>query len=212
MLKIYAEIIADFSNIILGLNIIIYSIRCRSKTLAYKIFIFYLIFSLIIQLWSSYLASRYENNLYLSHYYFTGQLAILSLFYYKLLKSNLKKIIPFLGTFVFVILGFSFFFKPELYNQFFLFEIVLSSLPVVLYSLFYFFESFGDENKKFLIINSGVFIYLLCSTIIFSSGNLINGLISDSTSIMLWFINIILYLIYQILIFIEWYKNFRIKL
>ena len=203
------EFIADFGNILLAINFLLYFIRYRNKTIAYKIFTIYLFFILFIQLFSGYLSDQKINNLYLSHYYFIGQFLFLSFFYYKMLKSNFRKTIPILSLIILSILFFKFYTIPNLYYQFYLFEVVLCSIPIGIYSVFYFLECFGIANKKFLILNSGIFIYLISSTLIFSAGNLINGLNSDFKSRMVWALNIILYLTYQVLVFIEWYKNFR---
>lgn len=200
----------------LAINLFLFSISFRKQnSKAYRVIVYYLLLTLIIQLLSAMIA--YSNktinngdNLFLSHFYFIGQFILLSLFYFHLLKMKiLKKTLLFITLGVTFLLCYIFIDNPNIFFQFSLTEIVACSLPIVLYSLFYFFESFGVENKKYLILNSGIFIYLLCSTLIFSSGNLINGISNLLTAKMVWTINVSLYLVYQTLIFIEWYKNFR---
>ena len=147
------------------------------------------------------------HNLFLSHYYFIGQFIFLSFFYYLLLnKIIFKKIIVIVLSIVVTIIGVQYFNIPELYYTFNLWEIVLSFTPIVIYSLFYFYESFGVENKRYLILSSGVFFYLLSSILIFSAGNLIN---LSNLPFTIWNINTFLYITFQLLVFIEWYRNFR---
>ena len=200
----------------LAINLFLFSISFRKQnSKAYRVIVYYLLLTLIIQLLSAMIA--YSNktinngdNLFLSHFYFIGQFILLSLFYFHLLKMKiLKKTLLLITLGVTFLLCYIFIDNHNIFFQFSLTEIVACSLPIVLYSLFYFFESFGVENKKYLILNSGIFIYLLCSTLIFSSGNLINGISNLLTAKMVWTINVSLYLVYQTLIFIEWYKNFR---
>ena len=193
----------------LGLNTILFFQSYRVYSVAFKIFCFYLLYCSIIQILTVYFKYEFKSNLFLSHYYFIGQFVLLSLFYRKIiLKKRWKDLISVLSVIILIYLSINFIREPSLYNTFYLTEIVLCSLPLVFYSILYFTESFGVENKQFLIINSGVFLYLLCSTLIFASGNLMPNLPKDVNRLV-WIFNVSFYLIYQILVFIEWYKNFR---
>lgn len=195
----------------LGINTILFFKSYRKNSVAFKILCVYLLYCSIIQITTAYFKHKYGSNLFLSHYYFIGQFILLSLFYRKIiLKKRWRDLISVFTLGILMYLAISFIRKPSLYNAFYLTEIVLCSLSLVFYSILYFMESFGVENKKYLIINSGVFIYLLCSTLLFSSGNLMSNL-PDNINIIVWVFNVSFYLIYQILIFIEWYKNFRKK-
>ena len=194
---------------ILFINLLLYLKSYRNKTIAFKVIIGYLSYTFVIQMIAHLLARNNITNIFLSHYYFIGQFIFLSFFYYKILNNPIfKKIIIALFFIVVTVIGVLYFNKPELYFTFNLWEVVFSFTPIILYSLFYFYESFGIEDKKFLILNSGVFFYLLSATLIFSAGNLINS--SDASfSIPTWALNAFLYVIYQLLIFVEWYRNFR---
>ncbi|AUC85947.1 hypothetical protein CW731_11885 [Polaribacter sp. ALD11] len=158
----------------------------------------------------SYLSRQQISNLFLSHYYFVGQFLFLSFFYKSILKSKIKKrlinlflfIIPFLIIIIYYI-------NPLDYFKFNLTEVIITSLPLVFYSILFFSENL-NATKKFIYLNSGVFIYLISSTFLFSVGNLINGSTSEhSFKNYIWLLNAFIYLVYQILIFTEWYKNFR---
>ena len=190
------------------LNSILYFKSYQKNLIAFKVFSFYLFIILIIQVISSYLQEQELDNLYLSHYYFIIQFLFLSFFYSKLIKQI--TLIKVLTVIVIISIIIQFYISPEIYFTFNLFEIIICSLPIVLYSFLFLIQNIDKENKDFLYINSGIFIYILSSTLIFSSGNLMPNL-SKSVNSIIWTVNVFLYLVYQILIFVDWYKNFRPK-
>lgn len=196
--------------IVLGLNVIVFFKNYRKNLVAFKIFFFYLLFCAIIQSVTEYFFFIKQNNLFLSHYYFIGQFLFLSFFYKSLLKSKLKKnVISLFLILVPLSIIFIYYLNPEYYYTFNLLEVITTSLPLILFAVFYFLESY-DSKKEFIYINSGIFIYLISSTFIFSVGNFIN--LSNSDHMFkkyIWILNAFVYLIYQILIFIDWYRNFR---
>ena len=210
----YNDLFVYTGYLFLFINLIIYSKSFRINSKTFRFIIYYVILTSIIQLLSAIIAESNKtinngNNLFLSHYYFIGQLILLSFFYYKIIKSKIKRLVILsFSTIVIFFLLITFITNSKLYLTFYLPEAVLCSLAVVLYSIFYFIESFGIQNQKFLIFNSGVFIYLLSSTLIFSSGNLLNN-VSDEMYAFVWTLHAFLYVIFQVLIFFEWYKNFR---
>ena len=194
----------------LGLNTLLYFKSYRLKSMAFKIICYYLFFCLIIQLRVEYLSSQRISNLYLSHYYFIGQFFFLSFFYKEILKSKIKKKIINLFLVIITILVTLIYLKnPQDYFKFNLIEVIITSLPIIFFSILFFSENL-NATKRFIYLNSGVLIYLISSTFLFSVGNLINASSSESyIKKYVWTLNAFLYLIYQILIFIEWYKNFR---
>ena len=200
------DIISYLGIAILVLNSILFFISYQKNLVAFKIFSIYLFIILIIQIISSYLQEYNLDNLYLSHYYFIIQFLFLSFFYTKLIKQI--TLIKILTSIIFILLTLQFSIYPEVYFTFNLIEITICSIPLVIYSFLFFIQNIEVENKNFIYINSGIFIYILCSTLIFLSGNLMPKLPNSVNSI-IWTVNVLLYLIYQILIFIEWYKNIR---
>jgi len=117
-----------------------------------------------------------------------------------------KKIITF-GLFIVLIsLGIYYIIYPSNYYKFNIFEIIITSVPLLVYSFFFFIQKIEDADKKYIYIVSGFFLYLLCSTLLFTTGN-----IKAEIKKIIWHTNAILYMVYQVLIFIEWYKNFRKK-
>ena len=199
------NILSRTSNLILAINIILYFKCYRKNSIAFKVFTNYLLFIFIMELVSGYLRLNKENNLYLSHYYFIGQFIFLSLFYLFLEKKRLLKngirIILLLSL---VSIGIYYLKNPKAYFSFNLFEIAITSIPLILFSFYFFIKKIDSDNHKFIYLNAGFFLYISCSTLLFSAGN-----ISSSIKNIIWYSNVILYLVYQILVFVEWYKNFR---
>ncbi|KGL61987.1 hypothetical protein [Polaribacter sp. Hel1_85] len=207
----FQTIIIYLGYFILAINTLIYLKSYRKNTIAFKIISFYLLFSLILQLRVEYLKIGKEHNLFLSHFYFIGQFILLSLLYKNLLKKKLHKLILKI-TFVIILLVLSiqYYRNPALYDRFNLLEIVICSIPLIFYAFLYFILNIDSGKKDFIYLNSGVFIYLLSSTLLFVAGNYVSSSVSFWNRF-IWSFNAFLYLIYQILIFVDWYKNFRPK-
>ena len=204
----YNPTVVYLGYIFLAINTIFFFKNYRFGSIALKIFVFYLLFCFIIQCSSElliYLYSDNPDNLYLSHYYFIGQFIFLSFFFKSILKNSLIKM-SILVVLIFVIpsLTLFYFIFPENYTKFNIFEIIITSVPLVIWSLFFFIQKIGETNKKYIYINCGFFLYLVCSSLLFMSGN-----IKADLKEFIWYSNDVLYLTYQILIFVEWYKNFR---
>lgn len=199
------NIIADLGYIILILNTFLFFKSYRKKTVAFKIIAFYLLYILAIQLRMNYLFSLKESNLHLTHFYFIGQFLFLSFFFILEFKNKLlSKIIRIYLFMALFSLGVCYFVYPEFLTEHNIFEVVVTSIPLIAYSLIFLVKRIDSDNKKFLFFNSGLFLYITCSTLIFVAGSL-----KSDIKIYIWLFNAILYLIYQILVSIEWYKNFR---
>ncbi len=167
----------------------------------------YLTLCLVVQLYSRHLHDQGENNLYLSHYFFTGQFIFLNLFFLQILHlKKIKKLILFITITIPLSFIIYFFSNEEAYREWSELEIALTSIPLLIYSFYFFIKKIdNNKDKKYIYFNSGFFVYTLCSTLIFILGNI--G--SRELKLFVWDINQFLYLTFQILIFIEWYKNFR---
>jgi hypothetical protein len=167
----------------------------------------YLILCLFIQIFSDLLYDLRVNNLFLSHYFFVGQFLFLSLFFstlYNLKKiKNLNKVLTIVITIPFIIYLINF---PEALKRFNIFEIAITSIPLIIYSFFFFMRKLEDHKcKKYIYFNAGFFLYTLCSTLIFTLGNIGSG----ELKMYVWHFNTFLYIVFQILVFVEWFKNFR---
>lgn len=184
------------------INLILFMKGFSVKGKALQIFSVYLFFSfLMLVLHFGYWYYGIEN-LYQSHFQFFMQYVCLSLFYKQILsgKSQLKLLNRLLYA-VPILLLIQYAVSPSLFFKHNLLEIVLTNLILAAYSVMNFYN--GLNNKlKYPYINTGIFMYLTSSTLIFCAGNFIT--ISNATLKMLpWVINASLYLIFQMLILVE---------
>ncbi len=125
----------------------------------------------------------------------------------KLTKNKILKNIITVGLyFIPLSLVFFYFINFKDINKFFITEILLCNIPLLIFSFNFLVEKIDTQEKKFVYFNAGFFVYTLCSTLLFSVGNIKSEIIR-----FIWEFNVYLYLTYQILIFVEWYKNFRKK-
>ncbi|MEO8235630.1 MAG: hypothetical protein ABI549_09475 [Flavobacterium sp.] len=98
---------------------------------------------------------------------------------------------------------------PNSFFEFNLFEIFITSFPIIIYSTFFLYNSL-NEKKDFYYINLGILIYLFGSTVLFLVGNLVAKLDNNLNDIP-WILNSVLYIIYQLFILVEWKNNFSEK-
>jgi len=199
------NILINLGNFALAINAICYFKSYRKNSVAFRVFTFYLLFSVIIQGVYFILYTLKIENLFISHYYFIGQFILLSLFFQKTLNTTLKKkLISITLLIVLISLTFYYFIFPLEYYKFNIFEIIITSTPLMVYCFLFFIQRIEGKNNNFNYLISGFFIYLLCSTLLFTTGN-----ITSDIKKVIWYTNVILYIVYQVLIFVEWYKNFR---
>jgi len=179
-----------------------------SNNKAFKFFTIYLVTIAIIQFSLVFIVkTQLGSNIFLSHFYFMLQFVLLSLFYAELLKF--KWIIGVMG---FVLIGVTcqFIDDPSLFYRYNPTGFMVTQLLIVIYALLYFYKALSKKSA-FLIVNIGILFYLLSSALIFASGNLIFDVkIPEYVSAKLGDINIVLYLAFQCLIFVEWWKNYSV--
>ena len=197
------------TTLFLIFNTLFYLICFKKKKKVFRIFCLYLILMSGVQILSIFIGKvLHKPNLFLSHFYFISQFLILSFFYYHLLKS---KIVFLIIIPVFLFLGYQYLFDHSLVNKYNVIGIALTQLILMIYSILYLYRSLNGE-AEFLIVNIGLFLYLISSTLIFASGNLVfNEKISEALNFLLVNLKRILYFVFQILIFIEWRKNYYKK-
>lgn len=211
-MKLINSIFLYAGLILIFINALVYLIgyKQNKKALAYKYFSFYLFLSFLVSFASFFLAKLKMNNLYLSHVYFIGQFILLSLFYLSLFKKKQKKHVITVMLLICLMLVIQYGFKPSLFFQFNIFEIFITSLPIVTYAIIHLYNSLNNTNN-YLIINAGILIYITSSTLIFILGNYLSY--EDINSVVkrnIYLLNKILYVVYLILILLEWKKNFRL--
>jgi len=194
--------------IIINTFLYIRSYKTYKNELTYRLFSLYLLCSVVINIGVFVLAAYKEHNLFLSHYYFILQFVILSLFYRELFNTVQKRMVNILFIPVLVTLCIQFAISPELYFKFNTNEVFITCFPIVIYSVIHLYNSLS-KLSKYMYINAGILIYLTTSTLIFILGDYLSGSNSGAVN-NIWFINKVLYTIYLLLIFIEWWKNYRL--
>lgn len=205
------NIIDNFGLILLFINtlLFLFYIKSYKNNRSYLLFTAYLVIISVIQAWSFYYAyDGGRDNLFLSHYYFILQFVILSLFYKNLFLKQQKKYVSVTLVIILTILMVRYINEPSLYFKFDLVEIFICSLPIVIYSIIYLYNSL-NMSKGYLYINAGILLYLSTSTLIFILGNYLSTQDVSQEILGIWMINSFMYLIYLILISVEWFQNYR---
>jgi len=204
---LFYSAVVNIGFFLLAVNTILYLFYFRKGDAAWKIFAIYMVAMSIIQAVTSWMSSREMNNLFISHYYFILQFLFLSFFYLKIIDQQRQKKIIHIGLVACpVILGIHFASDPSLYFTFNLFEVFITSFLPIMYAMFHFYNILS-ESKRYYYINCGIFTYLFASTVLFMFGNLIITVDMEINNYT-WALNAIVYISYQIFIFIEWTKKY----
>ncbi len=163
---------------------------------------------LVIQLGSYLLAHNGINNLFLSHFYFGLQYVFLSFFFLSILTNDFqKKVVKFMLAFCLILFSIQYTIKPELFFKFNMLEIFVTSILVIIYATFHLYNLL-NERKKYYFITIGILIYLFGSTSVFLVGNLSILLSTKYEFASVWYLNVYLYVIYQLIIMYEWKVSF----
>lgn len=198
--------------ILLLANAVLFTVSFKhNKSSDYQCFMIYMWCMVLVEIFVYSLFFQGINNLFLSHIYFILQFILLSLFYIKiLLPNNVKTILKILLITTPVIMVLQYVLD---YKKIFIFntiEILTCSLSLALYAILFLYQSLGTKEKTWLFFSSGILIYLVSSSLVFLGGNyLLEKFLWKGFVAKLWVANNIIYIIYQVLITIEWYKNFR---
>lgn len=205
------EIFTYSSSLVLLVNVILYFNGFVLLNKPIKIFSIYLLFLLIIDVISKYYFWNKIPNIFLSHYYIGIQFIILNIFFYYVSKSTLiRRAVKFLFPIVSIVIIFQYVFYITDLSKFNVMGIVITQLVIIFYYILYFFRSLNLILKIGNSIIFGLLVYMLGSTIFFSSGNFLSKNM-PSLHKALWIGNSALYLFFQVLILIEWWKNFSQK-
>lgn len=196
------KITAYFGIFLLIVNFLFFLFIVFKQKKAVKTFMFYLLAMVLIQITSVVYNYHSLPNLYLSHFYFILQFLILSYFYFEILKTNFqKKVVKIAVPVCLTLLGIQYYLNPDLFYKYNTFEIFITCIMIIIYSMFHFYNIL-NEKKQYYYINIGIFVYLFGSTFLFMVGNLINTMNSDFGHIT-FILNNVLYLFYQVYILIE---------
>lgn len=196
--------------LILLLNLILYSYSFFRKGKANVFLVSYLAFSFLMQFSMEFLYHLRMNNIILINIFFIGQMILVGLFYNSLFHIKSQKI--FVKTMLIIsllILSVQFFMDADQFLKFNLFEIILTSLLVVIFALIHFYNML-TETRKYYYFTIGIICYLLASTVLYIIGNLSLSL-SNDLKFLSWRLNAFLVLVYQFFILYDWIKSFSKK-
>lgn len=203
------ELLYNSANYLLAFNILLF-LKTVVREKIFIIFFCYLLTVGVIQFYSTYLFNKRINNIWLSHYYFISQFLFLSFFYYYLLKKRkIRIVIGGIIIFTMVVFTFQYLIEDHLFEKYNSLGIFFTQVVISSYAVIYFLNTLTKE-KSYSYINSGIFIYMLTSSLIFAAGNLLVDT-GPSLYMYFWVLNAFFCLLYQILINIEWWKSFYRK-
>lgn len=194
------------------INTVLYFTGFRHKDNAYKSFTIYLLVVLVIQVGVEVYAFNNSNNHFLSTYYLFFQFISLTVFFYNLffrIKRKVSRGIKFAGIVIGLILAVQYAAKPGLYFRFNPAGFLLTSAAIIVYAVRYLYENISCR-LPFFAVTAGMLVYFMSSTLIFASATLIVAF-NDAVNIIIWQVNALLFIIYQLLISWEWTKNIYLK-
>lgn len=189
---------------LLFVNVILFFFKFNISSRVHKLITFYLLGLFILETACTTIGLiEFNSNIFLSHISFIFQFIFLSIIFYNLISDKLlKKIILINVPFVSIILFFQYLNNPALFWRFNLFEILIISFILIVYSLLHLFLEIGNERNYSLFI-TGLLLYLLCTIFVFLCGNL-QLVFCEDPYIDLWIFNSVFYIVFQVFIFKEW--------
>lgn len=202
MLFLYAISITGL--LFLLVNNIFFFTNKTVRTSVSKVFLYYIATLFVIEVFCHIIGiSQTNSNFYISHFYFFFQFTFLSYFFYtEILSKFFKKTIIAIYIIQILALAIMYYRTPDLFWQFNTFEIVSTSLLLIIYSVFFLFNKLELQHRYFNF-SIGLILYLSCSIAIFLSGNLDLVLVEDPY-IDIWIFNSLFYIVFQFFIFREY--------
>jgi hypothetical protein len=190
---------------LLFINSVLFFSYRKDRDIVYKYIMYYLMIQFVVELCCNVIGILYPNeNFFLSHYYFVIQFIMLSLFFHQVFKNKLLKKIAHINlAIVLLILSFQYYKTPSLYWKFNNFEIGVTSILLIFYSIVYFYENL-KESYKYHFFCFGLTFYLMSSCMIFLSGNTQLVFMNEPVYLDIWIFNSLFFILFQILIYKEW--------
>lgn len=205
------KLLSDIALAILIINVILYFIGFFRNGKAYKFFCIYLLSIATIQVFMAILAAKSHNNHFLSTYYLILRFIFLSFFFYYLFRSVAvfkSNIVKYTSAAAVIFLAIQYIADPGLYYVFNSVGFFVTSVLLIIYAVLYLYEMLS-HRLPFYYVTIGIFVYLISSALIFASAASMVTF-NDDISMAIWLINAALFIVYQILIFLEWKKQFSI--
>ncbi|TYP99519.1 hypothetical protein C7447_101119 [Tenacibaculum adriaticum] len=193
-----------FSLFLLLMNAFLFSLKMKKRNKLYKTVTAYLVILFFVELLCNLIGYlKPGENSFLSHFYFNSQFLLLSIFFRELfIDITLKKIVIVSYVTITLLITAGYVLNPKIFWQFNLFEIVSTSALLVIYGFIHLFNTLNNK-KEYFYFSIGLILYLICSSLIFMSGNYQLVFIEDPY-IDIWIFNTFFYILFQFLIFKEW--------
>lgn len=187
-------------------NAIRFCLTQKGKNVLYRIITVYLVLLFLEELACNIIGFLHPgSNFFLSHYYFIFQFIILSLFFKKIFASAfLKRMVILILVVVVSALIVQYSNEPNIYWQFNLFEVGITSIPLIVYSLIFLVQNFKKEKHQYFYFCNGLIVYLSSSASIFLTGNSDSVIFTEPFILDFWFFNSLFYILYQFLVYKEW--------
>lgn len=199
------KIIAYFGILLLIVNCLLFIRVAAKQDKAFKIFTIYLMVMVLIQISTAVLQFLSMHNIFLSHFYLILQFILLSLFYLEILPVRFqKRVIKIAIPSCLAVLAVQYYLDATVFFRYNLWEIFITSFLIIIFAMFHFYNLL-NEKKTYYYLSIGIFVYLFGSTFIFITGNLLVAMNNDFGHI-IWIMNSLLYIVYQVYIFLE-YKH-----
>ncbi|WP_143106320.1 hypothetical protein [Pustulibacterium marinum] len=93
--------------------------------------------------------------------------------------------------------------------QFNTLEPLLCNGLVIIYLVVFLYKRIESNTTKYLYFAPSLLVYLVSSTLLFAVGEYLIEYHGRSTFVTLWSVNNVLYIIFLVIMIIEWYKHFR---
>jgi hypothetical protein len=217
-IKHLLEIFSTSAQVALILNILLLMARYHQIPTIIKRIAPFIILTLIIEVYSTYLTKNNRPNLFLLHIYTLMEFIAWAFFYQLLFRSHkrFQQIFPYFITIIsFLIIANTVFIEPLSgfnSNAKSTVQIIFITLAIV-----YFFQTFGridltqSTPRSLILINFAIILYYSGSLFIFMFSKLLNNNnVAQPQQYGLWTINALLYFIFLILLFLSiWIVAFR---
>jgi len=206
------QILSCIGLIILLLNTGLYFIGFTRNGKAYKSFFFYLLFILLLQIIMQAHALLNKNNHYLSTYYLFFNFIFLSIFFYYLfynIRAKVSSVIKYSGLAILSGLCVQYILNPQLYYNFNSVGFLITYSLLIVYSVIYLLE-LVSKKMTFTYIIVGMLVYFISSSLIFATATSIVSF-DNEVNMLIWKINAVLFILYQLLILLEWIQAFYKK-
>lgn len=185
--------------------------KYKNNNKTFKIYTIYLGAISLCEISSTISKCFVKNNLIIAHCDTILQFILISLFFASMFTSEVhKKILYFFLVVLPLFLMTRFAISPELLFKYDNIETFSTSMFLIVYAALHLYNILNRE-KKFFYVTVGLLIYLVGSTTIVLTGNLLIALNDMKLYNKIWLFNILFYLAYQIFVIFEWYKNYRQK-